>query len=105
MFCKCFIDNVLGIWLCDDTTNPEDNEWITFQNHMNGARGLSWELSPLSKEVAFMDLTILTQHNQIVTTLHEKPLNLHLCVLPHSAHPPGLLPRSMHGNLFRVYTL
>ena len=37
--------------------------------------------------------------------LHEKPLNPHLYIPPHSAHPPGLLSGIVHSTLFRIFTL
>ena len=52
-----------------------------------------------------MDLTISIKNGQISTALFEKPLNLHLYIPPHSAHPPGLLPGIVHSTLFRVFTL
>ena len=38
-------------------------------------------------------------------SLFEKPLNLHLYIPPHSAHPPGLLPGIVHSTLFQIFTL
>ena len=52
-----------------------------------------------------MDLTITIQNGHVSTSLFEKPLNLHLYIPPHSAHPPGLLPGIVHSTLFRIFTL
>ena len=52
-----------------------------------------------------MDLSVSIRDGHIATTLYEKPLNLHLYIPPHSAHPPGLLPGIVFGTLFRIYTL
>ena len=52
-----------------------------------------------------MDLTISIHNGKITTSLFEKPLNLHLYIPPHSAHPPGLLPGIVHSTLFRIFTL
>ena len=52
-----------------------------------------------------MDLTISIHKGKITTSLFEKPLNLHLYIPPHSAHPPGLLPGIVHSTLFRIFTL
>ena len=52
-----------------------------------------------------MDLTISITNGKISTSLFEKPLNLHLYIPPHSAHPPGLLPGIVHSTLFRIFTL
>ena len=72
---------------------------------MNTYPGLTWEFHEPTDKVDFMDLTISISKGQISTSLYEKPLNLHLYIPPHSAHPPGLLPGIVHSTLFRIYTL
>lgn len=102
---KRFIDDVIGIWLCDPNHEANEIRWQMFKDSMNSGRGLQWEFSELSKQVDFMDLSISIHGNRIRTTLFEKPLNLYLYIPPHSAHPPGLLPGIVHGTLFRIFTL
>ena len=72
---------------------------------MNTFPGLTWEFEDPSDKVNFMDLTITIQNGHTSTSLFEKPLNLHLYIPPHSAHPPGLLPGIIHSTLFRIFTL
>ena len=72
---------------------------------MNNYPGLTWELKDPSDHVNFMDLTITIKKGEISTSLFEKPLNLHLYIPPHSAHPPGLLPGIVHSTLFCIFTL
>ena len=72
---------------------------------MNNYPGLTWEFNPPSDKVDFMDLTISIHKGKITTSLFEKPLNLHLYIPPHSAHPPGLLPGIVHSTIFRIFTL
>ena len=72
---------------------------------MNKFPGLKWELEDPSDKVNFMDLTITIQNGHISPSLFEKPLNLHLYIPPHSAHPPGLLPGIVHSTLFRIFNL
>ena len=72
---------------------------------MNNYPGLTWEFNPPSDKVDFMDLTISIHQGKITTSLFEKPLNLHLYIPPHSAHPPGLLPGIVHSTIFRIFTL
>ena len=105
IFYKRFIDDVFGIWLPHPNHAINNQLWLDFQAHMNQARGLVWEFSELSERVNFMDLTITLSNGIFHTTLYEKPLNLHLYIPPHSAHPPGLLPGIIHGTLFRIYRL
>jgi hypothetical protein len=105
LYYKRFIDDVFGIYLRDPDPTVDDRNWKWLQDDMNNADGLEWEFSKLSKCVDFMDLTISIENRRIVTTLFEKPLNLHLYIPPHSAHPPGLLPGIVFGTLFRIFTL
>jgi hypothetical protein len=105
LFYKRFIDDVIGIWLCDSDPLTDENRWCAFQAAMNQGRGLNWEFSNRSHKVDFMDLTISIHTNCIQTTLYEKPMNLYLYIPPHSAHLPGLLPGIIHGTLFRIFTL
>ena len=72
---------------------------------MNAFPGLTWEFEDPNDKVNFMDLTITIKNGHVSTSLFEKPLNLHLYIPPHSAHPPGLLPGIVHSTLFRIFTL
>ena len=79
--------------------------WEEFTTCMNNYPGLSWEFNARTSKVDFMDLTISITNGNISTSLFEKPLNLHLYIPPHSAHPPGLLPGIGHSTLFGIFTL
>ena len=105
IFYKCFIDDVFGLWL--PHPNPQTNAHLLdeFTKSMNNYPGLRWEFIAPSDKVDFMDLTISIKNGQISASLFEKPLNLHLYIPPHSAHPPGLLPGIVHSTLFRIFTL
>ena len=105
IFYKRFIDDVLGIWL--PHRNPKINSqlWDEFTASMNNYPGLTWEFNTPTNKVDFMDLTISITNGNISMSLFEKPLNLHLYIPPHSAHPPGLLPGIVHSTLFRIFTL
>ena len=58
-----------------------------------------------SKTVKFMDMTISIRKDRIVTSLYEKYTNLYLYVLPHSAHPLGVLTRIVSGNILCIHLL
>ena len=72
---------------------------------MNNYPGLTLEFNAPTNKVDFMDFTISITNGRISTSLFEKPLNLHLYIPPHSAHPPGDLPGIIHSTLFRIFTL
>lgn len=100
-----FIDDIIGIWRVTDPTTNEAT-WIQFQTALNDpVYKLTWDVSPPSLRVNFMDLTISLTDSGIQTTLYEKPLNLHLYIPSHSCHPPGLLSGMVHGMMFRIHTL
>ena len=105
IFYKRFIDNVFGIWIPHPNAQINKRLWDAFTQSMNKYTGLTWEFNPPSDKVDFMDLTISIHQGKITTSLFEKPLNLHLYIPPHSAHPPGHLPGIVHSTIFRIFTL
>ena len=105
IFYKRFIDDVFGIWIPHPNPQTDAQLWDEFKKSMNAFPGLTWEFEDPSDKVNFMDLSITIQNRHVSTSLFEKPLNLHLYIPPHSAHPPGLLPGIVHSTLFRIFTL
>ena len=105
IFYKRFIDDVFGIWLPHPDAQINNRLWDEFTKSMNNYTGLTWEFNKPSNKVDFMDLTISIHNGKITMSLFEKPLNLHLYIPPHSAHPPGLLPGIVHSTIFRIFTL
>ena len=105
IFYKQFIDDVFGIWIPHPNHQTDAQLWDEFKQSMNAFPGLTWEFEDPSDKVNFMDLTITIKNGHVSTSLFEKPLNLHLYIPPHSAHPPGLLPGIIHSTLFRIFTL
>ena len=106
IFYRRFIDDVIGIWCPNKNQERDALECNEFRDTMNAFPSLTWEFSERSKSIDFMDMTIsINNSKRIETTLFEKRLNLHLYIPPHSAHPPGLLPRIVYSTLFRIFTL
>jgi hypothetical protein len=105
IFYKCFLDDVSGLWtITDPATNAES--WNRFKQRMNHPiYKLNWIISPLSKSVDFMDLTLSVKGSRIHSTLYEKPSNHHLYIPPGSCHPAGILTGMVHGGIFRIITL
>ena len=99
---KRLIDDVIGIWRCDG----DASKWDFFKKKLNNPFfELEWEISDLSKQAHFMDLNISLTGNKIITTLYEKPNNLHLFIPFKSCHPPGLLRGMINGQVFRIRKL
>ena len=105
VFYKRYIDDVLGIWLPHPNQKINSQLWEEFTASMNNHPGLTWEFNTPINKVDFMDLTISITNGHISSSLFERPLNLHLYIPPHSAHPPRLLPGIVHSTLFRIFIL
>ena len=103
-FLRRFIDDGFGIWLRDCNHEKDSQQWDLFQNIVN-AMGLTWEFSPRSQSVTFMDLTVTLLDGKITTSLYAKPMALHLYLPPTSCHTPGLTIGLIHGHFYRLFML
>ena len=102
IFYKRFIDDVFGIWYCQNDYQANFEE---FKKKMNEWHDLKWEFEDLSSSANFMDLSISIVDNKLHTTLFEKKMNLHLYISPASAHPPGLIAGIIKGMIHRINAL
>ena len=50
-------------------------------------------------------MTITIRGDRIVTSIYEKVMNLYLYILPHSAHPPGVLTGLVSGDILQIHSL
>ena len=103
LYYKRYIDDIFGIWL----RQPGDDAiWNDFILSINESSDLVWDFTDRSSSTVFLDLNItVTSTGSIVTSLYEKPLNLHSYLPPHSAHPPRVLRGLVKGMLYRFKTL
>ena len=86
-FVRSFIDNWNAIWDPPVETSDEESniKYDKFKAVVNNNKGLTWEFTELSNSVNFLDLTLtILPDGNIKTKLSEKPLSLHLYILPHS---------------------
>lgn len=98
LFLRQFIDDKFGIWL------GTSNEFNSFIIDINSYCQLQWTSEGTSTSVNFLDLTIsIGKNGNIITKTFQKPINLHLYIPPHSAHPPGVLKSIIYGNLRRYW--
>lgn len=91
--CKQHIDDVFGIWQPHGTFHQARDPWDCFQHCMNGCGDLAWKIGKLSDCVAFLDLEtwINSKTQKLEHRTHQKPMNLHQCMPPRSAHPATCL--------------
>ena len=106
---KRFIDDVYCIWNppADLSLVDAEAKWVEFKAEVNNNHGLEWEFSERALSgVEFLDMsTSICSDGTIKTTLYEKPMALYLFIPPHSAHPPGVLPGHVFGNILRIFRL
>ena len=98
LYFKRFIDDIIGIWLLD-----ESSAWEDFQADVNDFGILTWEIEELSKSVNFLDLTLTIVGDRIETKTFQKLMNLYLYLTPASAHPIGVIKGTIFGLLSRYF--
>eukprot|EP00804_Cyclotella_cryptica_P003582 CCRYP_002186-RB/>CCRYP_002186-RB protein AED:0.29 eAED:0.21 QI:0/-1/0/1/-1/0/1/0/339 len=103
LFYRRFIDDIIGIWVCDKDPERNNALWTQFTCEMQQWHGLEWEFSPLSQSCNYMDLTLTLSIGTIHSTLFEKSQNLYL-IYPHTPHIQGGLSRVSSLEIFYGYT-
>jgi hypothetical protein len=78
----------------------DENFGGTVSTAVNAWGSLTWIISLMTTQVAFLDVMFSLQHGCMNYTLYAKALNLHLYLPPHSAHPPGILKGMVYGMFF-----
>ena len=96
LFYRRFIDDGVGIWLCDDPLI-----WASFLECLNTWGSLKWTSDGLTDEIIFMDLRIKIDpfSNQLVYETYQKSMNLYLYIPPNSAHQHGVLRSLIFGRI------
>lgn len=74
--------SVIVIWLVDPDPETDLALWKSLCDDMNSWHGMKWECNKPSNSVKFMDLTILFDNGQLVTTIYEKDLDPYLYIPP-----------------------
>jgi hypothetical protein len=99
-----YLDDCLCIWT--PMSHDDANIWQCFQDDFNDYGKLTWEFTPRSTTINFLDLDITINENyQISTSIYEKALNLYLYLPPHSSHSPGVLKGLIFGMIQRITRL
>jgi hypothetical protein len=100
-----YIDDCLALWIHHPDPLVDAQNLAAFKEAMNSYGKLTWEFTPLSQSVDFLDLTLEITESGIQTKLFEKELNLYLYIPPHSAHSPGVLRGLVIGMTLRILRL
>ena len=104
LYLRRFIDDGLAIWLHDPDPQVDAANWIAFTSAVKNG-GFDWTFTFRAPQVDFMDMTIKMVDSKIETTMHEKPLALHLYIPPHSCHAPGVSTSTVMGEVLRIFQL
>jgi len=101
LYYRRYIDNIFGIWLPPEY--HQEKTWRNFKTELNGWGNLKWIIEDPTKQTIFLDLSIKLTGSTIKTRTHQKDLNLHLNILPNSAHPPSCLKGLISGEMRRYW--
>jgi hypothetical protein len=104
LYYKRYIDDILGLWAPPAHIDTAV-EWAAFKTEVNNFGTLTWNTEELTTSVVFLDLVLRIDTGRIVSTMHEKLMNLYLYISPHSSHPPGVLYGLIVGQLHRIFRL
>jgi len=105
LFLCRYIDDQFGIWIHHPDPITDRQQWEAFKQCQQNYCSLNWEFSELSQSTNFLDLTVRIADYRVVTSIYEKPLNLHLYIPPHSSHTPSARTGLVTGNVFRILRL
>ena len=105
LFLCRYIDDQFGIWIHHPDPVVDRQRWEAFKHKQQNYCSLTWEFSNLSQSTNFLDLTLRIDDHRIVTSLYEKPLNLHLYIPPNSSHTPSVRTGLVTGNIYRILRL
>ena len=98
LFYRRFIDDVVGIWACDDLC-----VWTSFTRDLNNYGLLKWDVEFPALSVDFMDVTLSIRNGAIESTTFQKKRNLYLYLPPSSAHPAGTIKGTIYGLIGRYF--
>ena len=98
LYFKRFIDDILGIWIGNTTT-----EWESFRNEVDNFGILTWDIKQqkLTTSVNFLDLTLTIRGGTIISSTYQKAMNLYLYLHFASAHPQGCIKGTVHSLIRR----
>lgn len=96
IFLKRYIDDGFLIW-----NNNGPRSYDDFEQTIKEKSGLDFTHEFHNNHVNFLDLTIYWDNNKFYSRTYEKPLNLHLYIPPHSAHPYSVIKSLIFGRILK----
>jgi len=96
-FYRRYIDDIFGVWIPTKTNKLKT--WNNFKTLLNNWGNLRWEVEAPSTTIHFLDLNVTLNGSTIITSTHQKLLNLYLYLPPRSAHPSSCLKGLIKGEL------
>lgn len=100
-----FVDDGLGLWKHHPCPITDLQNFTDFQTMLHTWGIMEWKVSPFSKSVNYMDLTISLTRTGFHFNIFEKEMNLFLFLIPSSAHPPGVARGTIFGMHHRFFRL
>jgi hypothetical protein len=100
-FYRRYIDDIFGVWIPPKTNKLKT--WNNFNTLLNNWGNLRWEVEAPSTTAHFLDLNVTLNGSTIITSTHQKPLNLYLYLPTRSAHPSSCLKGLIKGELNRYW--
>lgn len=90
-----YVDDQFRIW--EDAKDEKGTN--NFEKEAQNFGGSKWHSEPFSYSADFLALTIALSKGTVTTKTYQKPMNLCLCIPPHSAHQPGTVKSQVFAQL------
>lgn len=79
--------------------------WKAFNACLSNYGLLTWDVTPRSNKLTFLDLDITLENHKFSTRMYYKPRNLYLYLPPRLCHPPGVIKGMIFGQIKIIYDL
>lgn len=98
-FLHRYIDDMFGIWVMNDPSIT----WNDICKATNSFGLLHWDIKEPTNSLAYLDINITIQYNQIITSTYLKEMNLYQYLPPHSAHLPAVQKGMMYSLMHNYF--
>jgi hypothetical protein len=101
IYFKCYINDILGIWLPTQSDNTQT--WENFKKDLHSWGSLNWVTKEPSMATNFLDLSIEIHNNKILTSTFQKKIEP-VPIPPAQISSPSQLPKGPETLLVTKYT-